>query len=377
MNNVGQTLGSLSASPRSPTSTARIVTILTIGSAVAVLIWAGAVYFGTVPSGPKYPHLKVGGTSAVSVILQNRWKSTYRELKGIDIDYASTGSTAGVGGLLDGTFAIAFTHAPLSNDQWERAQQKGKEIVQIPILLCGVAVVYNVKELKTKEPLKLTGEALADIFLGRITNWDDDALRALNPDVNLPATPITVVHREDSSGTTQLFTEYLAAVSPAWRNQIGPAASEIKWHVGEAAARNVGLAKRVDHIEGAIGYVDRLFTSYEDMHLNHAAIQNKDRSGFIRAEPENMTAAAVGVLSGISEDFSFSLANQPGDEAYPISGVIYAVCCANEKAVDQKTVVDFLQWVTHEGQPFAAKMDYAPLPPELVERAARRLEALK
>src|SRR5262249_9004682 len=158
-----------------------------------------------------------------------------------------------------------------------------------------------------------------------------------------------------------------------WRDQVGPASSEVKWPVGEGAARNLGVAKRVDEIEGAIGYVDRLFTSYEDMYLDFSAVQNKDGANFVRPQPENMTAAAAAVLGTLPDDLGFSMANHPGDNAYPISGVIYAVCSTSQSDANRNVVVNFLRWVTHEGQPFAAKMDYAPLPPALVERTTSKL----
>jgi phosphate transport system substrate-binding protein len=367
----------IGAPAENDTSNTKIIAMLAIGGTAALMIYLSTLFLSRLPSEPTRPRLKMGGTSAVAVILQNRWKAHYRETKGIDIDYDSTGSTTGVTRLLDGAYTIAFTHAALSDEQRQKARQKGSEFVQIPVLLCGVAVVYNVAELKGKEPLKINGEVLADIFLGKIDKWNDDALQALNPGSTLPPTPITVVHREDSSGTTLIFTEYLATVSQLWRDQVGPADSEIKWPVGVASPRNIGVAKRVDQIEGAIGYVDRLFTSYEDIHLDFAAVQNKDQTGFVRAEPQNMTAAATGILAEIPEDLTFRLANQPGDNAYPISGVIYAVCSATQPEVNRKLVIDFLRWATHDGQDFAAKMDYAPLPPELVERVERRLEAIK
>jgi phosphate transport system substrate-binding protein len=376
MEHSSPTAGTHLADTRSPTSAPRIARMVAFGAAAAVIILGVWIYLGSVPPGPSYTRLKMGGTSAVAVILQNRWKAKYREEKGVDIEYASTGSTAGITGLLDGACAVAFTHAPLSDEQRKKAVGQKEEFVQIPVLLCGVAVVYNLKELKSKDPLNISGQTLADIFLGKIKNWDDPALKSLNPGVELPATEIAVVHREDSSGTTQIFTEYLAAVSPAWCEQFGSSASEVKWPVGEGAPRNLGVAKRVDQIEGAVGYVDRLFTSYEDMHLDHAAIQNKDQTGFVRAQPENMTAAAAGVIGNLADDLSFTLANQPGDNAYPISGVIYAVCRKSQSEANRKIVVDFLRWVTHEGQPFAAKMDYAPLPAELAERASRRIELI-
>jgi phosphate transport system substrate-binding protein len=326
---------------------------------------------------PSYPALQLGGTSAVYVIVENGWKGKYRDDKQVQLAYESTGTTTGVNRLLDGSFAVAFTHGPLSADQRQKAKEKGGDVLQVPVLFCGVAVVYNLKELKGKPPLQLTGELLADIFLGKIKEWNDPALKAVNPGVELPATKIAVVHREDPSGTTQIFTEYLASVSPAWREQVGSPASELKWPVGVAAARNLGIATLVDKTEGAIGYVDRMYTTYEDIVLDSAAIQNKDKSGFVRAEPENMTAAAASILGDIPDDLGFSLANRPGKDAYPISGLIYAVCYQKQPDATRQRVVDFLHWAAHEGQPRAARMSYAPLPPELVKRIDQKLETIK
>jgi phosphate transport system substrate-binding protein len=359
------------------TSVQRILVLLVIGAGLAALVYFSPAFFASKEQKSSAPQLKVGGTSVVYVIVENRWKGKYRDAAGVEVAYESTGSTTGAERMIDNTYAIAFTHAPLSEGQRKKAREKGGDVVHIPVLVCGVAPVYNVKELKGKPPLKITGEVLADIFLGKIKKWNDPALEALNPGVALPPTSITVVHRKESSGTTLLFTEYLAAVSAAWRDKVGPPASRVKWPVGEEAARNLGVATQVHRTEGAIGYVDRLFTSYEDMKLDYAAVQNKDKTAYIRAEPENLTAAVRGILAEIPEDLGFDLANKPGKDAYPISGVIYAVCYQAQPEANRKRVVDFLRWATHEGQPFAAKMDYAPLPPELVERIDRRLEAIK
>ena len=279
--------------------------------------------------------------------------------------------------MLDKTYSIAFTHAPVSAELREKARKEGVEIVHIPLLLCGVVPAYHVAELKGKTPLNFTGEVLADIFLGKIKHWNDPALKAINPGVKLPAKKITVVHREDSSGTTDLFTEYLAAVSPAWKEQVGPAAAEVKWPVGIAVARNPGVAAKIHEIDGAIGYVDRLYTSFQDIVLDYGAVQNKDKSAFVRAEPANLTAAARAILAEIPDDLTFNLIDKPGKDSYPITGVIYAVCSDRQPEASRKQIVDFLRWATHEGQADVVKTSFAPLPPELVQRVDRRLDAIK
>jgi len=354
-----------------------ILVIVGIGAALGLLIWFAPRFFIQQEQPPTYPHLKMGGTSAAYVIAENGWKQKYRAEKGIEIAYESTGSTSGATGMIENKYPIAFTHASLSDEQLRKAREKGGDVVHIPVLVCGVAPVYNVKELKGKPPLHVTGELLADIFLGKITQWDDPALKAVNMGVDLPPTKIIVVHRNDSSGTTLLFTEYLATVSKAWRDQVGPPASTVKWPVGVGTDRSLGVITLVYENDGAIGYADRLFTSFKDIKLDYAAVQNKDKTGFLRAEPENLTAAVQGILAEIPEDLTFNLANKPGKDAYPISGVVYAVCYQAQPAANRKMVTDFLRWATHEGQVFAAKLDCPSLPPELVKRADRRLDAIK
>jgi phosphate transport system substrate-binding protein len=356
----------------------RLSIIVAIGAVLGVLIYFSPRYFIKEPTPPNHPKLAMGGTSTAFVLVDNRWRTEYLKKKNVELTYESTGTSVGLTNLAEGKYAIAFTHGPLSHDQRSKVHDKGGDVVHIPILLCGVAPVYNVKELKGKAPLKLTGPLLADIFLGNIKTWDDPAIQKVNEGIALPPTRITVVHREDPSGTTLLFTEYLDNASEAWHKEYpkGPA-SEIQWKVGTGVKRNLGVASEVDRTEGAIGYVDRMFTTYDQIVLDYAAMETNDKKAFVRAETENMTAAAAGVLDQIPEDLTFDLANKPGKDAYPICGVIYAVCYQTQPQEQRQKIVDFLHWATHDGQPHAAKMTYAPLPPELVKRIDKRLETLK
>jgi phosphate ABC transporter phosphate-binding protein len=352
-----------------------------LGIALGLAIYYSPQFLIKEKKAPTYSHLKVGGTSVIAAIAENRWKTNYRKEKGIDIDYESTGSTSGVTNMIEGKFAIAFTHAPLSEEQKKKAEAKGP-ILQIPVLLCGVAPVYNLKELNGKEkpPVKFTGEVLADIFLGKITKWDDKALQALNPELMpLPSTPISVIHRDDSSGTTYLLSEFLLATSKSWREKYEHPGSEIKWVVGTGASRNLGIVTAVYKTEGSIGYVDRTFTTYDSMELKYGAVknENKEKPTFIPAEPENMTAALMGALPEIREDLSFNLANKPGATAYPISGVVYAICFQNQPESQRLMVSEFLQYITHKGQESLKRSTYAPIPSELIARVDQRLSLIK
>jgi phosphate transport system substrate-binding protein len=318
--------------------------------------------------------LKMGGTATIFLIMENRWRLVYRKEKGVELDYESTGSTKGLTKMIDRDLAVAFTHAPMSDEQKAQAKAKGGDVLHIPIVLCAVVPVYNVKDLPKDKPLKFSGEALGDIFLGKIDKWNDPALKKLNEGVDLPDEKITVVHREDSSGTTFVFTDFLVGASPAWKEKFGKAGSEIAWPVGEGHQRNEGVAFEVKETEGAIGYVDLVHAWNYD--LAYGAVENKDKSAFIHAEAANITAAAESVVGALPEDLTFKLTNQPGKDSYPITGAVWAVCYQAQPAAKQKTVVDFLRWATHDGQQFAKNMSYAPLPVEIVERADKKLDSI-
>jgi phosphate transport system substrate-binding protein len=215
---------------------------------------------------------------------------------------------------------------------------------------------------------------LADIFLGRITKWNDPALQKLNEGVTLPDRAIAVVHREDSSGTTFIFADYLAGASEAWKKAIGPANNKIQWPVGTGMTRNHGVADHVYRTEGTIGYVDLQFAGYGK--IPYGAVQNKDKTAFIHVEASQMTAALQASLTEIREDLTFELTNRPGKDSYPICGAVWAVCYQSQPRSQHDRVVEFLRWVTHDGQQFATKLAYAPLPEQLVQRVEKKLERI-
>ncbi|OWK36023.1 phosphate ABC transporter substrate-binding protein PstS [Fimbriiglobus ruber] len=353
----------------------RLLVIILVGAGLGTVVYYSPGFFNKEEI-PTYVPLKTGGTSVAQIILENRWKSAFREKKNVEIAYDSTGSTAGVTKTLDGEYAIGFVHAPLTDKQKDAAKTKGGDVVHVPVVVCAVVPVYHVKELEDKPPLNFTADVLAGLFLGKIAKWNDPALKAINPGVALPDLPVVVVHRGDSSGTTALFTEYLADASELWRKEIGPAASEVKWPVGVGVARSQGMADTVHLTEGAIGYLDLVNVFNIDLHLQHGAVQNHDKTGFIRAEAENMTAAA-GAAAGGSGDAALKLTNRSGANAYPICGIIWAVCYQSQPAAHYKNVSDFLQWATHDGQKFAGRTAYAPLPAELVTRGDQAIQSIK
>jgi phosphate transport system substrate-binding protein len=349
--------------------------ILIVGGVLCAGVYFAPAFFIKDEKPDPSTHLKTGGTSNVFIIMENRWRQAYRKDKGIEVEYDNVGSTKGLAGLTDKKYALAFTHAPMSEEQQKKAKEKGGEVVHVPVVLCAVVPIYNVKELKGKPRLKFTGEVLGDIFLGKIDKWNDPAIKKLNEDAELPDTKITVIHRKDSSGTTFIFADYLAGASPAWKEKMGAAKNEIDWPVGEGKDRNDGVAMYVQQTEGAIGYVDLLHAYVKE--IPYGAVQNKDKTAFIHAEAENMTAALKGSISEVHDDLTFSLTNKGGKDSYPICGGIWAVCYKNQPGDKQKQVVDFLTWATHDGQKFASGMTYAPLPEELIDRVEEKIKSIK
>jgi phosphate transport system substrate-binding protein len=353
----------------------KLALILLVGAGLCALVYYSPDYLSPKePRDPEVPHLQTGGTSVAAFLMENRWGGLYRKKHGVQIDYASTGSTGGVERMINGEFAVGFTHAALTDKQRKEAEAKGGPVLHIPVVICGVVAIYNVKELKDKPPLKFTGAVLADIFLGKITEWDDPALKKLNEGVDLPHAPIKVVHRQDSSGTTFIFTDYLNRVSEPWRNQVGPAKNQIEWPVGVGKERNPEVADHIYRTPGTIGYVDRLFAGYGG--LPPAAIQNGDRTEFVHAEAANMSAALESQLAALPDDLTFRLTNQSGKNAYPICGCVWAVCYQRQPASRKAQVTDFLNWIAHEGQDYANDMAYARLPEDLVRHVEQRINSI-
>ncbi len=377
MDNVPQPTEPSGPGRKRPTSWKLIVTLLLVGGVLAAGVFAAPRFFIDTPPPPSHPVLKTGGTSVVSVMVENRWRAKYLAQKGVRIDYASTGSTAGVEQLLNRKYDIAFTHAPAIPEQQNKAKEAGGQLLQVPVLICSVVPVYNLPALKGKPPLNFTGEVLGNIFLGKIKTWNHPDLTAINPNRPLPPTPITVVHRQESSGTTLLFTEYLSKASPSWREKFPRGgSSDPAWPAGEGAKRNLDLAVRVSQVDGAIGYVDLLYTHFRELETEYGAVQNEDKTAFLRPDRDTMTAAAEAALPDVREDLSLDVADRRGPKAYPISGVVYAVFFKSQPEATRARVYDFLHWATHEGQALTGEMSYAPLPGRLVDLAEQKLKTI-
>ena len=284
-----------------------------------------------------------------------RWFSDYEQANPVRVNYQSIGSGGGIRQLTEGTVDFGASDAPMNQEELAKAPGT----LHIPTVIGAVAVTYNLPGLA--QPLKLSGEVLADIFLGRLTKWNDPRLQQLNPGVALPNRDILVVHRTDASGTTYVFTEYLAAVSPAWQQQVGMGKS-VKWPTGLGAKGNEGVTGQVRQTEGAVGYVEQVYATQNNLPV--AAVQNA-AGRFVAPTLEASAAAAAGAqekLAG-SPDFRISLVNAAGADAYPISTWTYLLVPAQmPDCTKAQALVQVVRWALTDGSVAARELGYAPLP---------------
>jgi len=292
--------------------------------------------------------------------LYTKWFDVYGE-KGIRINYQAIGSGGGIKQLQAGTVDFGASDAPLSD---EEMKMMPSAVVHIPTVAGAVAISNNLPGIGTG--LHLTGGVLAGIFLGEITQWNDKRLTALNPKMKLPDLPIIVAHRSDGSGTTYIFTHYLAAVSPTWVKKVGSGKS-VNWPVGLGGSGNQGVAGIVSKMPGALGYVELAYVMQNKM--AYALMKNK--SGVYVAPTVASTtaaAAAASVINAMKKDVRVSIVDSAGKTAYPIVGFTYILLYKNQAdQVKGGTVVSFLWWAIHAGQAYAAPLVYAPLPKAVVQ----------
>ena len=286
--------------------------------------------------------------------IYSKWFSDYATKTGVKINYQSIGSGGGIRQLTEGTVDFGASDAPMTDA--ELAKAKGP-ILHIPTVLGAVVVTYNLPGVT--QPLKLTGDVIADIFLGKITKWSDSRIKALNNGVALPNSDILVVHRSDGSGTTYIFSDYLAAVSPAWATAPGKG-KELQWPVGVGGKGNEGVAGQVKQTPGAIGYVELAYAKQNG--LPYASVKNASGQ-FVAPSIESVTAAAAGAAGKLpaNTDFRLSIVNAPGAATYPISSFTYLLIDKTPaNAVKQQQLLDFLKWALSDGEQSAAALDYAP-----------------
>lgn len=302
--------------------------------------------------------------------LYSKWISEYQRLfPHVRIDYQSIGSGGGIRQIRERTVDFGASDAPMSDKDLQAAPGK---ILHIPTVLGAVVVTYNLPQVTGE--IKLTREAVAGIFLGSIKNWNDDKLRAGNPNLSLPATPIVVVHRSDGSGTTNIFTDFLSKVNPEWAQRVGMGTS-VNWPTGIGGKGNEGVTGQVKQVPGAVGYVELAYADQNKLPV--ASIQNQSGQ-FIKPNVQTTTAAAASALSAIPEDFRASVVNPAGADAYPIAGFTYILIYEEQKdKAKGRALVNFLIWAIHDGQKWAPGLQYAPLPVEVVGRVEKKIQSIR
>jgi phosphate transport system substrate-binding protein len=312
-----------------------------------------------------------GGGATFPYPIYSKWFAEYNKLHpDVEINYQSQGSGFGIQQIQKQTVFFGATDGPMTPDQLLGAPGK---VLHFPTVLGAVVPIYNIPGVNTE--LKFTGPMLANIFLGKITKWNDPEIVKANPGVTLPNNvDITIAHRSDGSGTTYIFMDYLAKMSPEWKSKVGVATS-VNWPVGLGGKGNDGVTSLVKQTPGAIGYVELIYALQNKM--SYGKIQNMNGE-FIAASVESVTAAAAEAASKMPADFRVSITNAPGKGVYPISSFTWILLYENPKdKAMAKTFVDFMNWMLVDGQKFASGLGYAPLPAQVVTLEKEALKKIK
>ena len=302
--------------------------------------------------------------------IYQKWFSEYATAHQVQINYQAIGSGGGIRQYTAGTVDFGATDGPMTDSMI--AAVNGN-VVHIPTVLGAVVLTYNLPSLGQAK-IKLDGPTMADIFLGRITRWNDPRLAALNPGVALPALDMVVVHRSDGSGTSYVFTDYLSKVSPDWKSTVG-SSTAVNWPVGLGGKGNDGVTQQVRQVEGAIGYVELVYAKSNNM--PYALVKNA-AGQFIEPSLESVSAAAAGASLGASTDFRVSITNAAGRASYPISSFTWLLIKKdNTDPAKARAIRDFLNWIlTPAAQAMTQPLFYAPLPKPVAELVKARIRTL-
>ena len=298
--------------------------------------------------------------------LYAKWASDYNKQTGVKVNYQSIGSGGGIKQIDSKTVDFGATDMPLTDDVL-----KTKGQMQFPTVIGGVVPILNVAGIAPGQ-LKLTGPLLADIFLGKVSRWNDPAIKAINPGVNLPDTAIAQVRRADGSGTTFLFTNYLSKVSPDWKAKVGEGTA-VSWPVGAGGKGNEGVAAFVGRLPNSLGYVE--YSYVKQNKLNYALVQNA-AGNFVKPEDDTFKAAAAG--ADWAKSFYQILTNQPGKDSWPLSGATFILMyTSQDKPANGTEALKFFNWAYANGEKSAADLDYVPMPPAAVAAIQKAWGELK
>jgi phosphate transport system substrate-binding protein len=302
--------------------------------------------------------------------IYSKWFDEYGKTHpGVRINYQPIGSGGGIKQLISQTVFFGATDGPMTDEQLKSAPGP---ILHFPTVLGGVVPIYHLEGVT--QPIRFTGQNLADIYLGKIKKWNDAGIAKINPGVKLPSTDIAVVHRSDGSGTTFIFVDFLSKVSPEFKQKVGVSTS-VNWPAGVGAKGNEGVSGLVKQTPGAIGYVELIYASSNN--ITYGSVQNK-AGEFVTASLDAVTAAAGSAAASMPDDFRVSITNPDGKGAYPIASFTWILLYQNPTDQESaRTIVDFMKWALTDGQRFAAPLGYAPLPQPVIEKELPALQKIQ
>jgi phosphate transport system substrate-binding protein len=302
--------------------------------------------------------------------IYSKWFDEYNKLhSNVRINYQPIGSGGGIQQLTSGTVFFGASDGPMNDQQLKAAPDS---VLHFPTVLGAVVPVYNIPGVSGE--LKFTGALLADIYLGKVTKWNDATVAKLNPGVKLPASDITVVHRSDSSGTTYIWVDYLSKVSMEFKSKVG-VNTAVNWPVGLGGKGSDGVTGLVQQTPGTIGYVELIYALQNK--IGYGSVQNA-AGEFVKASVQAVTTAASGAAANMPADFRVSITNAAGKGAYPISSFTWLLFFQNPKDKTQgKMMVDFVKWALADGQKYCADLGYAPLPPEVIKMELAALATIR
>jgi phosphate transport system substrate-binding protein len=306
--------------------------------------------------------------------MYSKWFSEYHKKDpNIQINYQSIGSGGGIRQVTEGTVDFGASDGPMTDEQLKAYQDKhGFPVLHFPTVLGGVVPTYNIPGVSAE--LKFTPEALAGIYLGKITKWNDPAITGPNSGVNLPGEEIVVIHRSDGSGTTYIWADYLSKVSSEWKSKVGTSTS-VNWPVGLGGKGNEGVSGLVKQTPDSIGYVELIYAIQNKM--PYGSVKNSS-GAFIKADLASVTAAAAGAAKNMPADFRVSITEAPGKTAYPISSFTWLLIPSKfSDAGKRDAVKGFVKWMLADGQNYAEALSYAKLPKEVVTKEIKALDEVR
>jgi phosphate transport system substrate-binding protein len=306
--------------------------------------------------------------------MYSKWFSEYRKLHpNAEINYQSIGSSGGIKQVTEGTVDFGASDGPMDDKQLaEFKQKRGCDILHFPTVLGAVVPTYNIPGVTSE--LNFTPDALAGIFLGKITKWNDPEIAKANPGVKLPPNDLVVTHRSEGSGTTYVWVDYLSKISPEWKQKVGVGGA-VNWPVGLGGKGNEGVSGLIKQTENSIGYVELVYAIQN--HLPYGKVRNQT-GAFVKAELASVTAAAAGAAANMPADFRVSITNPPGKGAYPIASFTWLLIPSKiQDPEKQKAIKDFVKWMLGPGQTMTETLTYAQLPKSVVAQEEKAISKIQ